>query len=157
MKSAELQQRTKSFALRVLKLIEQLPNTIGGRVFANQVARSATSVGANYRAACRARSRAEFASKLGTVAEEADESLYWLELIRDGNFVPEKKLASLVSEADELTAIFTAGRRTSSKNQTSNIKLHPHEHRFCWGRSNGREHGAKVERPRISHHGCVRH
>jgi four helix bundle protein len=122
MKSAELQQRTKDFALRVLKLIEQLPNTIGGRVLANQVARSATSVGANYRTACRARSRAEFASKLGTVAEEADESLYWLELIRDGNFVPEKKLASLVSEADELTAIFTAGRRTSSNNQTSKIK-----------------------------------
>ena len=122
MKSAELQQRTKGFALRVLKLIEQLPNTIGGRVLANQVARSATSIGANYRAACRARSRAEFASKLGTVAEEADESLYWLELIRDGNFVPEKKLASLVSEADELTAIFTAGRRTSSNNQTSKIK-----------------------------------
>jgi four helix bundle protein len=122
MKSAELQQRTKDFALRVLKLIEQLPNTIGGRVLANQVARSATSVGANYRAACRARSRAEFASKLRTVAEEADESLYWLELIRDGNFVPEKKLASLVSEANELTAIFTAGRRTSSKNQTSKIK-----------------------------------
>jgi four helix bundle protein len=122
MKSAELQQRTKGFALRVLKLIEQLPNTIGGRVLANQVARSATSVGANYRAACRARSRAEFASKLGTVAEEADESLDWLELIRDGNFVPEKKLSSLVSEADELTAIFTAGRRTSSKDQTSKIK-----------------------------------
>src|SRR5437773_6726412 len=122
MKTAELQERTKSFALRVLNLIERLPNTIGGRVLANQLARSATSVGANYRAACRARSRAEFASKLGTVAEEADESLYWLELIRDGNFVPEKKLAFLVSEADELTAIFTAGRRTSSKNQTSKIK-----------------------------------
>ena len=122
MKRAELQQRTKGFALRVLNLIEKLPNTIGGRVLANQVARSATSVGANYRAACRARSRAEFASKLGTVAEEADESLYWLELIRDGNFVAEKKLASLVSEADELTAIFTAGRRTSSKDQTSKIE-----------------------------------
>jgi four helix bundle protein len=121
-KSAELQDRTKSFALRVLTLIERLPNTIGGRVLANQLARSATSVGANYRAACRARSRAEFASKLGTVAEEADESLYWLELIRDGNFVPGKPIASLVPEADELTAIFTAGRRTSSRNQTSNIK-----------------------------------
>src|SRR6266699_795471 len=120
--TAVLQQRTKHFALRVLNLIEQLPKHIGGRVLANQIARSATSVGANYRAACRARSRAEFASKLGTVAEEADESLYWLELIRDGNFVPAKKLASLISEADELTAIFTAGRRTSSKNQTSNIK-----------------------------------
>ena len=121
-KSAELQQRTKSFALGVLKLIEHLPNSIGGRILANQLTRSGTSVGANYRAACRARSRAEFASKLGTVAGEADESLYWLELIRDGNFVPAKKLASLISEADELTAIFTAGRRTSSKNQTSNIK-----------------------------------
>ena len=122
MKSAELQQRTKGFALRVLRLIEQLPNTIGGRVLANQLARSATSVGANYRATCRARSRAEFASKLGTVAEESDESLYWLELIRDGNFIPEKKISSLLSEADELTAIFTAGRRTSSRNQTSTIK-----------------------------------
>src|SRR5437773_11559277 len=122
MKTAELQERTKSFALRVLNLIERLPNTIGGSVLANQIARSATSVGANYRAACRARSRAEFASKLGTVAEEADESLYWLELIRDGKFVSGKRLASLISEADELTAIFTARRRTSSKNQTSNIK-----------------------------------
>ena len=120
-KSAELQQRTKAFALRVLKLIEHLPNTIGGRVLANQVARSATSVGANYRAACRARSRAEFASKLGTVAEEADESLYWLELIRDGNFVPEKRIASLVSEGDELT-IFTSGRRSASRPQPSKIK-----------------------------------
>jgi four helix bundle protein len=121
-KSAELQERTKSFALRVLTLIDRLPNTIGGRVLANQLARSATSVGANYRAACRARSRAEFASKLGIVAEEADESLYWLELIRDGSFVPQKPIASLVSEADKLTAIFTAGRRTSSRNQTSNLK-----------------------------------
>ena len=119
MKSAELQQRTKGF---VLKLIEQLPNTIGGRVLANQLARSATSVGANYRAACRARSRAEFASKLGTVAEEADESLYWLELIQVGDFVPEKRIASLVSEADEHTAIFTSGRRSASRPQPSKIK-----------------------------------
>jgi len=94
-KSAELQHRTKRFALRVLALIDWLPNTIGGRVLANQLARSAASVGANYRAACRARSRAEFASKLGIVAEEADESLYWLELIRDGNFVLEKKISLL--------------------------------------------------------------
>jgi four helix bundle protein len=121
-KSAELQQRTKDFALRVLNLIEHLPNTIGGRVLANQLARSATSVGANYRAACRARSRAEFASKLGTVAEEADESLYWLELIQVGDFVPEKRLASLVSEPDKLTAIFTSGRRSASRPQPSKIK-----------------------------------
>jgi four helix bundle protein len=120
-KSAELQQRTKDFALRVLKLIEHLPNTIDGKVLANQFARSATSVGANYRAACRARSHAEFASKLGTVVEEADESVYWLELIRDGDFTPEKTIASLVSEADELTAIFTSGRRSASRPQPSKI------------------------------------
>jgi four helix bundle protein len=121
-KSAELQQRTKSFALRVLKLIEHLPNTIGGRILANQLARSGTSVGANYRAACRARSRAEFASKLGTVAEEADESLYWLELIRDGKFIAHSRIASLISEADEVTAIFTSGRRSASRPQPSTIK-----------------------------------
>jgi four helix bundle protein len=122
MKSAELQGRTKEFSLRVLNLIEKLPNTIGGRVLANQFARSATSGSGNYRAACRARSRAEFASKLGTVAEEADESLHWLELIRDGAFIPEKKIASLVAEADELTAIFTCARRSASKHQPSKIK-----------------------------------
>jgi four helix bundle protein len=122
MKKAELQERTKKFALRVLKLIERLPNTIGGRVLANQLARSATSVSANYRAACRARSPGEFSSKLGTVAEEADESLHWLELIRDGSFIPEKRIAPLLAEVDELTAIFTAGRRTSSRNQPSTIK-----------------------------------
>lgn len=121
-KSAELQNRTKRFALRVLTLIDRLPNTIGGRVLANQLARSARSVGANYRAACRARSRAEFASKLGIVAEEADESLYWLEIIRDGNFVVHKKIESVLTEADELTAIFTSGRRSASRAQTSNFK-----------------------------------
>jgi four helix bundle protein len=121
-KSAELQNRTKRFALRVLVLIDRLPNTIGGRVLANQLARSATSVGANYRAACRARSRAEFASKLGIVAEEADESLYWLELMRDGNSMPEKKIGSLLAEADELTAIFTSGRRSALRPQASNFK-----------------------------------
>ena len=73
----DLQQRTKEFALRILKLIDALPPTVGGRAIANQLVRSAMSVGANYRAACRARSRVEFAAKLGTVLEEADESLYW--------------------------------------------------------------------------------
>jgi len=121
-RSAELQQRTKSFALRVLKLIEHLPNTVGGKILANQLARSGTSVGANYRAACRARSRAEFASKLGIVAEEADEGLYWLELIRGGNFIGQKRIAFLLSEADELTAIFTSGRRSASRPQPSTIK-----------------------------------
>jgi four helix bundle protein len=120
-KSAELQARTKAFALRVLQLVEHLPKTSGGRVVANQLARSATSVGANYRAACRSRCRAEFAAKLGTVAEESDESLFWLELIRDGNFIKENKIAALLEEADELT-IFTSGRRSACRPQTSKIK-----------------------------------
>jgi four helix bundle protein len=123
MKSAELQERTKKFALHTLDLIERLPKTTRGRVLANQLARSATSVGANYRAACRARSRAEFASRLGVVAEEADESVYWLELISEGNSVPKEILSPLLTEADELTAIFTSGRRSASRpHQTSNIK-----------------------------------
>src|SRR5256886_14511625 len=86
--SEELKQRTKQFGLRILILLSNLLKTIGGRAVANQLVRSATSVGANYRAACRARSRAEFASKIGTVAEEADERLYWLEGIDAGNQGP---------------------------------------------------------------------
>src|SRR5437868_4709547 len=124
MKRIDLQERTKKFALRVLNLIEHLPDMIRGRVVANQLARSATSVGANYRAACRGRFRAEFASKLGTVAEEADETFYWLELIRDWNFVSGRRIAALVAEADELTAIFTSGRRSASgrEHQPSTVK-----------------------------------
>jgi four helix bundle protein len=84
--------------------------------------RCGTSVGANYRAAYRSRSHAEFAAKLGVVAEEADETVYWLELLRDANVLSKEKLSELLREANELTAIFTAGRRSSSRNQTSNIK-----------------------------------
>src|SRR2546430_16441802 len=99
--SEELKQRAKQFGLRILILLNNLPNTIGGRAVANQLVRSVTSVGANYRAACRARSRAEFASKIGTVAEEADESLYWLEGIYQGKLGPHQKGPSLFKEAGE--------------------------------------------------------
>jgi len=119
---AELLAHTKSFSLRILKLVDQLPRTTSGRAIGNQLVRSGTSIGANYRAACRSRSRAEFAAKLGVEAEEADETVYWLELVCDGNLIPANKLTELLREDDELTAIFTAGRRTSSKNQTSNTK-----------------------------------
>ena len=102
--------------------MDQLPRTTSGRAIGNQLVRSGTSIGANYRAACRSRSRAEFAAKLGVEAEEADETVYWLELVCDGDLIPANKLTELLREADELTAIFTAGRRTSSKNQTSNTK-----------------------------------
>src|SRR6266487_2173550 len=120
MDKRELQSRTKRFALRVLKLVDALPRSTAGRAISNQLVRSATSVGANYRAACRARSRAEFAAKLGTVLEEADESLYWLELIRDGELIAESKLSLLLGEAPELTAILAAGRKSAAN--TSNIK-----------------------------------
>ena len=122
MSKAELLTRTKAFALRILKLVDHLPRTTSGRAIGNQVVRSGTSVGANYRAACRSRSRAEFAANLGLVAEEAGETVYWLEVIRDGNLLPSNKLTELLKEADELTAIFTAGRRSSSRSQTSNLK-----------------------------------
>jgi four helix bundle protein len=118
----ELLARTKAFSLRIVKLVDNLPRTTSGHAIGNQLIRSGTSIGANYRAACRSRSRAEFAARLGVVAEEADETIYWLELIRDGSVLPESKIADLLRAADELTAIFTAGRRTSSKNQTSKIK-----------------------------------
>jgi four helix bundle protein len=111
----ELQARTKEFALRVLKLVDALPQTAAGRAISHQLIRSATSVCANYRAACRARSRAEFTAKLGIVLEEGDESLYWLELIRDAGILPEGKLALLLREADELTAIVATGRKSSLK------------------------------------------
>jgi four helix bundle protein len=121
-KKAELIAQTKTFSLRVLKLVDRLPETISGRALGAQVIRSGTSIGANYRAACRGRSRAEFASKIGTVAGEADETVYWLELIDEGELVPKSSLSSLLKEANELTAIFTSARRTSSRDQTSNIK-----------------------------------
>ena len=117
----ELQDRTKQFALRVLKLIDVLPRTATGRAISSQLVRAATLVGANYRSACRARSRAEFAAKLGIALEEADESLYWLELVRDGKLVPEDKLSLLLKEADELTAILASGRKSAAAN-TSNLK-----------------------------------
>ena len=108
----ELKQRTKAFALRAMTLVDYLPTSAKGRVLANQLLRSATSVGANYRAACRARSTAEFASKLGTVVEEADESGFWLELIMEGGLVPAQRVLPLLNEANELTAIFYSSRRT---------------------------------------------
>ena len=85
MTKEELKARTKTFALRVMKLVDALPNSKSGRAIGNQLVRSGTSVGSNYRAACRARSRAEFIAKIGVVEEEADESAFWLELVTDGS------------------------------------------------------------------------
>jgi four helix bundle protein len=111
-----LRERTKAFANRVIRLYRALPQTGEAKVIGSQLLRSATSVGANYRAACRGRSRSEFASKLGIVVEEADETIYWLELLGDNNIVPSKKLTDILKEAHELTAIFTAARSTTRNN-----------------------------------------
>ena len=109
----ELKGRTKQFALRVIRLAEALPRTQSGRVIGNQLLRSATSVAANYRAVCRARSQADFVHKLGIVEEEADESLFWLELVVEANLIPACRVEDLIQEADELTAIFVASRKTA--------------------------------------------
>jgi four helix bundle protein len=109
----ELKLRTKTFGLRVLKLVRHLPRDVPGKVVAQQLTRSALSVGANYRSACRSRSRAEFLSKLGIVLEEADESAHWLGIIIGDGMLPEKKAASLLQEANELTAIFFTATATT--------------------------------------------
>ena len=117
----ELQGRTKQFALRVIRLVNALPGTQPGRVIGNQLLRSATSVAANYRAACRARSRADFVYKLGIVEEEADESLFWLELLVEADLMPAARVQDLIQEANELTAIFVASRKTA-KSKIENRK-----------------------------------
>jgi len=105
--NTDLKERTKQFALRILRLYQALPRREESRVLGKQLLRSGTSVGANYRAACRGRSRAEFVAKLGIVLEEADETVFWLELLQESGIVSTQKLESLVQEARELTAIFT--------------------------------------------------
>ncbi|NOU36895.1 MAG: four helix bundle protein [Kiritimatiellaceae bacterium] len=117
MNADELKARTKQFALRVMTLIDSLPNTTKGRVVANQLMKAATSVGANYRAACRGRSQAEFISKLSIVLEESDECCYWLELIMEGGLIPAEHVADLYREADEITAIMTASHKTACNNR----------------------------------------
>ena len=117
MRTEELKLRTKQFALRVIKLVEALPKNKIGDVLGNQLLRSATSVEANYRAACRARSKADFISKIAIVEEEADESLFWLELIAESGLMNTARLKDLTKEADELTAIFTATGKTAKQNR----------------------------------------
>ena len=119
--TADLKARTKQFALRMMKMVDALPRTIQGRAIAKQIIRSATSVAANYRAACRARSRAEFIAKIGIVEEEADESCFWLELIIDSGLLNEDRIRPLLSEAGELVAIMAASRKSAIGNRQSPI------------------------------------
>jgi len=113
--SNHLKRRTKAFSLEVLKFVELLPRSTGGRAIGNQLVRSGTSVGANYRAVCRSRSKAEFIARLGVVEEEADESAFWLELILESDLAPRGKAELILKEANELVAIMAASRK-SAKN-----------------------------------------
>ncbi len=117
MTELELKNRTQNFALRILRLVEVIPRTISGQVIAKQLIRSATSVGANYRAACRGRSTAEFAAKLSIVIEEADESAYWLELIMKSELLRPVLVENHYDEANQLVAIMVASRKSVLKNK----------------------------------------
>ncbi len=109
----ELRTRTRAFALRVIRLAESLPDTPTARVIRNQMLRCGSSVGANYRAACRAKSKPDFVSKMGTVEEEADETIYWMELLIDTGIVKRNRVADLMSEADQILSIVIASIKTA--------------------------------------------
>lgn len=114
----ELKNRTKEFGKRIINMVNALPSNKAANVISYQIIRSATSVGANYRAACRARSTAEFISKINIVMEEADETLYWLELLVETNLMKQKLMEELFVEANELTAIFASTLKTLRKNNS---------------------------------------
>jgi len=122
MTERELLERTKQFALRIFKLVGALPQTIQGKAVAAQLIRSGTSVAANYRAACRARSKPEFIAKLGVVEEEADESAFWLELIIETGLLNQRKVTPLLAEAGEIVAMMASSKKTAAKSQIANRK-----------------------------------
>lgn len=117
MQPRDMKQRTQEFALRVIKMVRVLPRNQEGKVLGNQVLRSATSVGANYRSAQRGKSKADFIAKLAIAEEEADETCYWLELIIASELVPKERLEPLLLEAQELTAILTASGKKAKANR----------------------------------------
>ena len=119
----DLKGRTKVFALRVITLVDAMPRTQAGQTIGRQLLRSPTSVGANYRAAWRAPSRAEFAAKISIVVEEADETLYRLELLEESGLIASERLAQLLREANELVAIAVSSRKTAKGKADSEGRL----------------------------------
>ena len=117
MNEEEMKKRTKEFAKTIIKLCRKLPNTREGRLIGDQMFRSGTSVAANYRAACRGRSKAEFISKLAIVEEEADETLFWLELIKETKIFDHPSVDSLMKENNEIIAIIVSSIRTARRNK----------------------------------------
>ncbi len=112
-KATQLKRRTKSFAIRIINLFRSLPRSPDAQTLGKQLLRSGTSVGANYRAVCRARSQAEFVARIGIVVEEADESVFWLELLGETGVINPVRTKDLLKEANELVKIFGASLRTS--------------------------------------------
>jgi len=112
----ELRARTMDFAVRVLRMAENLPRSVSGQTVARQISRSGTSVAANYRAALRGKSRPDFINKIAIVLEEADETAFWLDLAERANFVRQEKVKLLRNETEELVRIFSATKRTARKN-----------------------------------------
>jgi four helix bundle protein len=122
MDEKEFKNRTKQIALRVIKLVESLPNTNSAQIIGKQLLRSATSVGANYRAACRGKSPADVLHKLAIVEEEADESLYWLEILAESDTVSAKKLSVLMKDIDEIVAMTVSSIKTLRTKNLTNPK-----------------------------------
>jgi four helix bundle protein len=117
-KADQLKVRSKKFALSIVNLFRQLPRTDEARILGKQLLRSGTSVAANYRAACRARSKAEFVAKMGVVVEEIDEIIFWIELLAESRVLSESQLKNVQAEANELLAIFAASRHTAKRSLT---------------------------------------
>jgi four helix bundle protein len=116
MKGENIKDRTKAFAIRVLTMVSAMPENYSSQVLSHQIVRSGTSVGANYRAACRSKSRRDFVNKLKIVEEELDETGYWLELIEACNFFPAEKISLLLKESDELLSIMVKSIQTAREN-----------------------------------------
>jgi four helix bundle protein len=117
MNADEMKKRTRAFALRIVRLVEALPKNKTAEVIGKQLLRCGTSVGANYRASCRARSQADFIAKMGIVEEEADESIYWIELLVESGLVKTERVSGLLEEADQIVAIVVSSIRTARGNK----------------------------------------
>jgi len=116
-RATELKERTKHFAIQIVRLFRSLPKTEEARVIGRQLLRSGTAVAANYRATCRARSKAEFIAKIGVVVEETDETIFWLEILEETSLMSQGLAQELIAEANELLAIFAASQITAKKKQ----------------------------------------
>jgi four helix bundle protein len=113
MNADDMKKRTRAFALRVIKLVESLPHTTAANVMGKQLLRCGTSVAANYRASCRAKSKADFIAKMGIVEEEADESIFWIEMLVDAEYLKRARVADLLDEGDQILAIVVKSINTA--------------------------------------------